>query len=64
MIPELKIARSNGILSITLTRSNRKNALTNEMYRVLADTIEQASGDRDLRVMVIQADGDTVAKCA
>ena len=44
---------------MTLARLDNKNALTNEMYRVLAEAIEQAGSDRSIRVVLLQADGDS-----
>lgn len=58
MTSEIRTELSNGILTITLARPDKKNALTNVMYGVLADTIEQAQHDRNVRVLLVQGDGD------
>jgi enoyl-CoA hydratase/carnithine racemase len=58
MIPEIKAESSNGVLTVTISRPDKKNALTNDMYGALADAIEKANTDGDTRVLLIQADGD------
>ena len=49
---------SGGILTITVSRPEKKNALTNAMYGTLADALEQAEADAGIRVVVFQADGE------
>ncbi|MGE8366189.1 enoyl-CoA hydratase [Cupriavidus sp.] len=58
MSSEIRVDLSSGVLTITLARPDKKNALTNEMYGALADTIEQAQQDRNIRVLLLQGDGD------
>lgn len=58
MISEVKTDLINGVLAITISRVEKKNALTNEMYGALADAIEAAETDNQTRVVLIQADGD------
>ncbi len=48
-----------GILTLTLTRQEKKNSLTNDMYGALADALEQAETDPAIRVVLFQADGDS-----
>ncbi|MBF6989959.1 MULTISPECIES: enoyl-CoA hydratase [Cupriavidus] len=59
MTAEIHTDLSDGILTITLARPDKKNALTNEMYGVLADTIEAAQLDPSIRVVLLQGDGDS-----
>jgi enoyl-CoA hydratase/carnithine racemase len=59
VIPEINTELAGGVLTLTLSRADKKNALTNEMYGALADAIESASTDGEIRVVLIQADGDT-----
>lgn len=59
MIPEIHVALSSGVLTATISRSDKKNALTNDMYGALADAIARANDDDEVRVLLIQADGDT-----
>ncbi|MEM5430469.1 enoyl-CoA hydratase [Cupriavidus oxalaticus] len=58
MTPDIRIDLTGGVLTMTLARPDKKNALTNDMYGVLADTIEQAQQDRSIRVLLVQGDGD------
>ncbi|WP_112488166.1 enoyl-CoA hydratase [Thiomonas sp. X19] len=44
----------HGVLSLTFNRVEKKNALTSAMYAALADQLEQAAGDVQTRVLVIQ----------
>lgn len=59
MPPEIRTELDHGIQTITLSRPDKKNALTNEMYGTLADTIERAQQDRNIRVLLLQGDGDS-----
>ncbi|KAA1001664.1 enoyl-CoA hydratase [Paraburkholderia panacisoli] len=60
MTPEIKVELSvSGVLAVTIARPDKKNALTNDMYGALADAITRASDDDEIRVLLIQADGDT-----
>ncbi len=43
-----------GVLTITLNRLERKNALTSAMYGVLADVLQSANHDAAVRAVVIQ----------
>ncbi|MGO4281761.1 enoyl-CoA hydratase [Cupriavidus sp. RAF20_2] len=56
--PEIRTDLTDGVLTITLARPDKKNALTNQMYGTLADTIERAEHDRNIRVLLVQGDGD------
>jgi enoyl-CoA hydratase/carnithine racemase len=44
--------RDNGVLIIRLNRAEKKNALTADMYTVMADAIEQAESDRGIKVLL------------
>jgi enoyl-CoA hydratase/carnithine racemase len=60
MTPEIQLELSgNGVLAVTISRQDKKNALTNDMYGALADAIVRANDDDEIRVLLIQADGDT-----
>ncbi|RAK57965.1 enoyl-CoA hydratase-related protein [Phenylobacterium deserti] len=50
---------SGGVLTVTLSRPEKKNALTRAMYQAVADAIESAEADREVRCVLIQAEGDT-----
>ncbi|WP_233886738.1 enoyl-CoA hydratase-related protein [Paraburkholderia flagellata] len=58
MTAEIHVDQADGILTITLARPDKKNALTNVMYGTLADIIESAEHDSNIRVLLIQGDGD------
>ena len=49
---------SNGVLTLTLNRPEKKNALTRAMYQALADGIDGAGRDTEVRCVLIQAEGD------
>jgi enoyl-CoA hydratase/carnithine racemase len=59
MTPEIQVELASGVLAITISRTDKKNALTNEMYGALADAIESANADDEIRALLIKADGDT-----
>jgi len=48
---------SGGVLTITLNRPERKNALTHVMYTALGDAIDAAGEDRAVRCILLQAEG-------
>jgi enoyl-CoA hydratase/carnithine racemase len=50
--------KTNGVLTLTLNRPDKKNALTRAMYQALADGIDGATDDPDVRCVLIQANGD------
>lgn len=58
MSEHIEIARQGGVLTLTLNRPDKKNALTNAMYGALADAIEGAQDDRSVRVIAIRGKGD------
>lgn len=49
---------NDGVLTITISRPDKKNALTNAMYGALADALERADAEAAIRVVVFQADGE------
>lgn len=55
---EVTTELSGSVLTITISRPEKKNALTNTMYGALADALERVEAQADIRVAVIQADGD------
>jgi enoyl-CoA hydratase/carnithine racemase len=58
MTDHVKVEIDAGVMTITLARPDKKNALSNAMYGVLADSLEAAEQDPAVRVVVFQADGD------
>jgi len=59
MASEIQIEQAGSVLTITLNRADKKNALTNAMYGTLADAIEQAAHDDAVRVVLLQGEGDS-----
>ncbi|PRB84652.1 enoyl-CoA hydratase [Pseudomonas sp. MYb185] len=47
-----------GVLTISISRPDKKNALTNAMYGALADALERTEADADIRVALLQAEGE------
>ena len=56
MTDELLRHQEGALLTITLNRSQRKNAFTQAMYQSFTQWIEEAGQDNSVRVMVIQGD--------
>lgn len=48
----------DGILRITIQRPDKKNALTQDMYAVMADALEGVASDPAIRVVHITGSGD------
>lgn len=45
---------TDGVLTLTLNRLDKKNSFTSTMYATLAEALEQASGDDTVRAVVFQ----------
>ncbi|WP_237055391.1 enoyl-CoA hydratase [Microbulbifer sediminum] len=50
---EIQAQVTDRVLEITILRPERKNALTMAMYSAMADLLNSAAGDRDIRVVII-----------
>src|ERR1700733_7793777 len=50
---------SGGVMTLTLARADKKNALSNAMYSALSDGLEDAEKDPSVRVILFQGDGDS-----
>jgi enoyl-CoA hydratase/carnithine racemase len=50
---------TGGILTLTLARADKKNALTDAMYSAMSDGLERAEKDATVKVVLFQADGDS-----
>ncbi|GER02001.1 enoyl-CoA hydratase [Iodidimonas gelatinilytica] len=57
MTADLLISRDGAILEIGFNRPAKKNALTEAMYKAIADSLEQASDDPDIRVVLFYGEG-------
>ena len=58
---DVRVERREGVLSITLNRPERRNAITIDMYAALADAIESAANDDAIRVVTIRGEGQDFA---
>ncbi|UTD29959.1 enoyl-CoA hydratase-related protein [Bradyrhizobium sp. WD16] len=59
MTDHVKTECDAGILTVTLSRADKKNALTNAMYGALADALGRAESDPAIRVVLLQGEGDS-----
>jgi enoyl-CoA hydratase/carnithine racemase len=57
MTEHVRVERAGPTLAITLARPERRNAITVAMYAVLADAIEAAQEDAELRLITIRGEG-------
>lgn len=55
--PSLLVERAEGILTLTLNRPHRKNALDDPTLQLLQDELRHARDDADLKVLVITGAG-------
>ncbi|WP_430423960.1 enoyl-CoA hydratase-related protein [Phenylobacterium sp.] len=58
MTEHVLIETAKGVLTLTLNRPDKKNALSPEMYEALGDAIDGAADDPEVRCILIQANGD------
>jgi enoyl-CoA hydratase/carnithine racemase len=58
MTDHVRVAVEAGVMSITLARPEKKNALSNAMYGALVDALQRAEQDADVRVVLFEAEGD------
>jgi len=58
MTQHVQREKSNGILTLTLNRPEKKNALTRAMYQALGEAIDAAADDPEVRCVLIQSEGD------
>jgi len=53
-VNEILIDRSDGVMTLTMNRLEKKNSLTRAMYAAMAEALAQADTDEALRAVVIQ----------
>jgi enoyl-CoA hydratase/carnithine racemase len=56
-VSEILTAKADGILTITINRPEKKNALTSAMYAAMADALDAAETDAAVRVIVFAGNG-------
>jgi enoyl-CoA hydratase/carnithine racemase len=58
MTDQVTITQADGVLEILWNRPDKKNALSQAMYARAADTLDAASKDKSVRVVVLGSTGD------
>ncbi len=58
MTNHIAVAREGKVLTITINRPEQKNALSHAMYAAMADALEKAQTDDQIRCVVITGAGD------
>ncbi|UNX55041.1 enoyl-CoA hydratase-related protein [Georgenia sp. TF02-10] len=59
MSEHVLVERDGGVLTLTLNRPEKKNALTTEMYAALGAALEAAGRDDAVRCVLVRAAGDS-----
>jgi enoyl-CoA hydratase/carnithine racemase len=57
MSEHIHVSVADGVLSLTIDRPEKKNALTDAMYGAMADAVLRAGADPSIRVILIDAAG-------
>jgi enoyl-CoA hydratase/carnithine racemase len=58
MTEHIKTTTQDGVLEITFARPEKKNALSNAMYRKASEALENAQTDTSIRVVLLSSEGD------
>ena len=61
MSEHIRVEKQGEVLSVTLARPERRNAITVAMYEALADAIESAAADASIRVITLRGEGQDFA---
>src|SRR5207302_6226940 len=61
MSEHVRVEKKGGVLTITLARPERRNAITVAMYAALADAVESVAADPTVRVITFQGEGQDFA---
>ncbi len=59
MTEHVKVSVDNGVMEITWNRPEKKNAITNAMYKAVGDALDRASADKSIRVALFTSEGDS-----
>src|SRR5690606_1573282 len=59
MTDPIRTDLTDGVLSVTFARPDKKNAITQAMYAALSEATEQARADDAVRVVLFKAEGDS-----
>src|ERR1700722_2215637 len=57
-VSDIHVESADKILILSFARPSKKNAITDAMYGTLADELEAAETDPDVRVVLIRGEGD------
>jgi len=55
----VKIQENGAVLEILFARPEKKNALSNAMYRAMSDALESARTNNNVRVVLFGAEGES-----
>jgi enoyl-CoA hydratase/carnithine racemase len=58
MTEHIKTTTQDGVLEISFARPDKKNALSNAMYRKVSDALESTQSDSSIRVVMFSSEGD------
>ena len=61
MSEHVRVEKQGPVLSITLARPERRNAITVAMYAALAEAVEQGAGDASIRLIAFRGEGQDFA---
>lgn len=59
MSEHIRTQLDGGVLTVVFDRADKKNAITQAMYKALADATEQAKTDDAVRVILFRSEGDS-----
>ncbi len=59
MTEHVKVEIAAGVMTLTLQRPEKKNALSGAMYDAMSNALKQAEADLSVRVILFQGDGDS-----
>jgi enoyl-CoA hydratase/carnithine racemase len=55
----VKISEADGVMEIVWNRPDKKNALSNAMYRAATAALARAAEDKSIRVVLLSSEGDS-----
>jgi enoyl-CoA hydratase/carnithine racemase len=61
MSEHVRVEKQGAVLSVTLARPERRNAITIAMYAALAEAVEQAAADASIRILTFRGEGQDFA---
>ncbi|MFN5720447.1 MAG: enoyl-CoA hydratase-related protein, partial [Bradyrhizobium sp.] len=50
---EVVVTLDGGVLTVTMARPDKKNAITNAMYGAMADALQRAESDTAIRAVLL-----------